>query len=113
MAKRNALQSTPPFEIEQVLKRLGTNLRTARLARNLSIEAAAQKIGVGYRAVASAEAGKPSTSVGVYLGLMWAYGLLSQVHELADPARDEVALRALHARSRAYPTTKGKLDNDF
>jgi transcriptional regulator with XRE-family HTH domain len=96
-----------------MLKRLGANLRTARLSRNLSIEAAAQKIGVGYRAVASAEAGKSSTSVGVYLGLMWAYGLLSQVDELADPGRDEIALRALRARSNAYPTKKGALDNDF
>ena len=113
MSKRNTVQSAPPFEVDQVLKRLGANLRTVRLARNLSIEAAAQKIGVGYRAIASAEAGKPSTSVGVYMALMWAYGLLSQVHELADPARDEVALRALRARERAYPTSKGALDNDF
>ena len=113
MSKRNALQSAPPFEVDQVMKRLGADLRTARLARNLSIEAAAQKIGVGYRAVASAEAGKPSTSVGVYFGLMWAYGLLSQAHELADPARDEVALRTLRARAHAYPTSKGSLDNDF
>lgn len=113
MSKRNALQTAPPFEIEQQLKRLGANLRAARLARNLSIEAAAQKIGVGYRAVASAEAGKSSTSVGVYMGLLWAYGLLSQVNELADPVRDDVALRALRTRSRAYPTNKGALDNDF
>ncbi len=113
MSKRNAIQSAPPFEVEQELKRLGANLRTARLARQLTIEAAAQKIGVGYRAVASAEAGKSSTSVGVYLGLMWAYGLLPQVHELIDPARDEIAMRALHARVRAYATSKGALDNDF
>jgi transcriptional regulator with XRE-family HTH domain len=113
MSKRNAIQSAPPVEVDQALKRLGANLRTARVARNLSIEAAAQKIGVGYRAVASAEAGKSSTSVGVYLGLMWAYGLLSQVDELVDPARDGIALRALRARERAYPTSKGALDNDF
>lgn len=113
MSKRNTLQSAPPREVDDVLKRLGSNLRTARLARNLSIEAAAQKIGVGYRAVASAEAGKSSTSVGVYVGLMWAYGLLSQLHDVIDPARDEVALRALWVRERAYPTSKGTLDNDF
>ena len=113
MSKRNTIQSSPPFEVDQALKRLGANLRTARLARNLSIETAAQRIGVGYRAVASAEAGKSSTSVGVYFGLMWAYGLLSQTDPLLDPARDEVALRALRTRERAYPTSEGALDNDF
>mgnify|MGYP006199963835 CR=1 FL=1 len=82
MPKPNTASSTPPFDVEAALKHLGTNLRTARLARNLSIEAAAAKIGVGYRAVATAETGKPGTAIGVYLGLMWAYGLLPQVKPL-------------------------------
>lgn len=64
MPKPNTASSAPPFEVEAALKRLGANLRTARLARNLSIEAAAAKIGVGYRAVATAEAGKPGTAIG-------------------------------------------------
>jgi hypothetical protein len=51
MSKRNAVTSALPFEAGQTLKTLGANLRTARLARNLSIEAVAAKIGVGYRAI--------------------------------------------------------------
>lgn len=113
MPKPNTASSTPPFEVEAALKRLGADLRTARLARNLSIEAAAAKIGVGYRAVATAETGKPGTAIGVYAGLMWAYGLLPQLNEVADPARDEIVQRAARARERAYPTGKGALDNDF
>lgn len=113
MPKPNNTSSASPFEVDAALKHLGANLRTARLARNLSIEAAAVKIGVGYRAVATAETGKPGTAIGVYAGLMWAYGLLPQLEELADPARDEVVQRAARARERAYPTRKGALDNDF
>lgn len=103
----------PPFEVAQALKTLGANLRTARLARNLSIAVAAAKIGVGYRAVATAEAGKATTAIGVYLSLLWAYGLLGQVHEVAEPARDPLVQRAAQVRERAYPTRKGALDNDF
>jgi transcriptional regulator with XRE-family HTH domain len=113
MSKQNALTAAPPFEVEHVLKALGANLRTARLARNLSIEQVAAKIGVGYRTVAAAEAGKPGTAVGVYVSLLWAYDLLGQAHELADPARDALVQRAARARARAYPTRKGALDNDF
>jgi transcriptional regulator with XRE-family HTH domain len=113
MSKRNAVATALPFEVEQTLKTLGANLRTARLARNLSIEAAAAKIGVGYRAVATAEAGKPTTAIGVYLSLLWAYDLLGQVRDLADPARDAFVQRAARAREHAYPTNKGALDNDF
>jgi transcriptional regulator with XRE-family HTH domain len=113
MSKRNAVTTALPFEVEQALKTLGANLRTARLARNLSIEAAAAKIGVGYRAVATAEAGKATTSIGVYLSLLWAYDLLRQVREIGDPVRDALVQRAARARQRAYPTSKGALDNDF
>jgi transcriptional regulator with XRE-family HTH domain len=113
MSKQNVLTAAPPFEVEHALKTLGGNLRTARLARNLSIEQVAAKIGVGYRTVAAAETGKPGTAVGVYLSLLWAYDLLGQAHELADPARDALVQRAARARARAYPTRKGALDNDF
>lgn len=113
MPRSNSASSVPPFEVEAALKRLGANLRTARLARNLSIESAAAKIGVGYRAVATAETGKPGTAIGVYAGLMWAYGLLPQLNEVADPVRDEVVQRVARARERAYPTGKDSLDNDF
>lgn len=113
MSKLNAVTTAPPYEVEQTLKALGANLRTARLARNLSIEAAAAKIGVGYRAIAAAEAGKATTAIGVYLSLLWVYGLLGQVREVADPARDALVQRAARARERAYPTSKGALDNDF
>lgn len=113
MAKRNALTIAAPFDVERALKILGANLRTARLARNLSIEAVAAKIGVGYRAVATAEAGKPTTAIGVYMSLLWAYDLLRQLRDIADPARDPLVQRVARARERAYPTSKGTLDNDF
>ncbi len=113
MSKRNTLSTALPFEVEQALKTLGTNLRTARLARNLSIEQVAAKIGVGYRTVATAEAGKPGTAVGVYLSLFWIYGLVGQIQELADPLRDPLVQRATRTRERSYPTRKGALDNDF
>lgn len=113
MSKRNALTTATPFDVERSLKILGANLRTARLARNLSIEAVAAKIGVGYRAVATAEAGKPTTAIGVYMSLLWAYDLLRHVSDVADPARDPLVQRTARARERAYPTSKGALDNDF
>ena len=55
MAARNKLLTAPPYAVEQTLKRLGANLRTARLRRNLTIDDMAEKIGTGERAVANAE----------------------------------------------------------
>jgi transcriptional regulator with XRE-family HTH domain len=71
------------------LKTLGANRRLARLRRNLTILDIAQKIGTTRCAVADSEKGKPSTSVVIYAALLWAYGLIDQLSDLADPTRDE------------------------
>lgn len=113
MTKNKVTSHASPLEVESALKQWGSRLRTARLARNLSMAHVAAQLGVGRRVVAAAEAGKPGTAVAVYCGLMWLHGLVAQLNELADPARDELTLRALAQRSRAYPSTKGALDNDF
>jgi len=40
MVAKNLLSQTPPFPVEQAIKRLGANLRTARLRRNPTPERA-------------------------------------------------------------------------
>ena len=111
MARKNALTSAPPFEVDQALKRLGANLRTARLRRNLTLETAAGKIGTGVRAIRDAEAGRPGASAAVYTALLWAYDLLRPLAEIADPAQDKDGLAQERQRKHAYP--KKALDNDF
>lgn len=113
MPRKNTLTEAPPYAVEQSLRRLGANLRTARLRRNLTIEDVAEKIGTGPRPVSEAEKGKPSVSAAVYIALIWVYDLLGQMSEVADPTRDEegLALAALRERERARE--KSGLDNDF
>jgi len=111
MTAKNTLIQAPPYAVEKAIKRLGTNLRTARLRRNLTIENVAEKIGTGPRAVSDAEKGKISTSIAVYTALLWAYDLLSPMAELADPALDEEGLNLSLLKERAR--AKEGLDNEF
>lgn len=113
MSRKNALTSATPLPVESALVRLGRNLRTARLARNLTIDDVAAKIGTGRRAVMEAEKGKPGTGVAVYATLLWAYNLLPQFEQVADPSRDEEGIARAHVRTRARASSKGALDNDF
>ena len=113
MSRKNILTSTPPYAVEKALKRLGVNLRTARLRRNLTIEDVAGKIGTGRRAVMDAEKGKGSTSSAVYIALLWAYGLLDQIHDVADQALDEEGLTRSLTKDRARARTRKGLDNEF
>src|SRR5262249_47498492 len=111
MARRKTpINSAPPYAVEQALHRLGANLRTARLRRNLTIEEVARKIGAGARAVTDAEKGRPGTAGAVYLALLWAYNLLSQMETVADPESDSEGLANLTRRERARSSGKGGLD---
>src|SRR5262249_212825 len=111
MVARNTLLTAPPYPVEQAIKRLGVDLRTARLRRKLTIEQVAEKIGTGVRAVMDAEKGKASPAVAVYAALLWQYDLLGPFDDLADPASDKegLAREPLKQRSRK---DRG-LDNDF
>jgi len=111
MARKNSLVTAPPYEVQQALVRLGANLRTARLRRNLTVAEAAAKIGTGPRAVQDAEKGKPGASAAVYAALLWAYDLLGLFRDLADPSTDATAPDREPTRERAR-ASRG-LSNDF
>ena len=113
MVAKNTLSTSPPYAVESALKQLGANLKTARLRRNLTLEDVSGKLGAGVRAIADAERGKPTTGVAVYVGLLWAYDLLSPMADLADPASDIEGLALADSRERARSRTANELDDDF
>jgi transcriptional regulator with XRE-family HTH domain len=113
MTALNKLATAPPYPVEQTLQRLGANLRTSRLRRNLTVEDMAEKIGTGRRAVADAEKGKPSTGIAVYAAMLWALDLLDQLDQVATPERDEEGQTLALARERGRARPRTGLNNDF
>lgn len=113
MTAKNTLTTVPPYPVEQALKRLGANLRTARLRRNLTIGDVAAKIGTGPKPVSDAEKGKPSTSAAVYMALLWAYDLLRAMEGIADPASDREGLALGSSRERVRAREATDLDDEF
>ena len=113
MVALNKLQKAPPYPVEQALKRLGENLRTARIRRRMTVADVAERIGTGPRAVMEAEKGKASTGIVVYAGLLWLYDLLGPLEDLADPLKDKEGLALQSTKSRARVRKSGGLDNDF
>jgi len=113
MPQKNFLTKSTPYAVDDTIKKLGQNLRTARLRRNMTIAEAADRIGAGIRAVRDAEHGKATTAVAVYFALMWLYDFLPDQDGFANPDLDVEGKRLarLHEPKRAY---SGKiLDNDF
>ena len=110
MRTKTPLFENPPHALEQHLAKLGRDLRTARVRRNLTIADVAEKIGTGVRVVADAEKGKISTGVGVYFALLWTYGLLDQI-SFHDAEGERLA--SFQEKSKAYVRAGGEIDNDF
>ena len=113
MVARNKLLEAPPYAVEQALKKVGRNLRLARLRRRQTIEEAAKRIGTGSRAIRDAESGKASTGVAVYAALLWAYDLLSPLEKLADPLGDKEGLALASAKEGKRARKSADLDNEF
>ncbi|HKC02168.1 MAG TPA: helix-turn-helix domain-containing protein [Sphingomicrobium sp.] len=114
MVALNSLLAAPPYAVEQAIRRLGADLRTARLRRNLTVKEVAEKLGTGPRAITDAEKGKPTAAIATYAGLLWTYDLLGQLGDVADPLHDREgsALAASHGRTRARHGGGG-LSDDF
>ena len=113
MGSRSRSATSTPAAVEDALRRLGRNIRTARLRRQLRIQDLAERIGVSRFTVADLEKGKPGTSVAAYFGALWSLGLLSQASELADPDRDEEGRILESARAPRRAARPRRLDNDF
>ncbi|MXV94782.1 MAG: helix-turn-helix domain-containing protein [Gemmatimonadetes bacterium] len=114
MPNRSAITRSPPAAVAQALTRLGRNLRTARLRRQLRLQDVADRLGVSRLTIADLEKGKPSASAAAYLGALWSLGLLSQADNLGDPDRDEEG-RILESvrRPQQARRRRRRLDNDF
>ena len=113
MPALSKIAKTPPAAVADALKRFGGNIRTARLRRKIRIEDLAQRIGVSRFALAKAEKGKPTSSIVVYMGALWALGLLDDLNLLADPDRDAEGKMLERRRSPGKAHPNRALDNDF
>lgn len=114
MSKPNKISKVPPAAVEQVLRQLGQNIRTARLRRKMRLEDLAQRIGISRYVMSDIEKGKPRTAMASYMGALWVLGLLEDMYNIAEPDHD-LEGKILEA-SRAPKTAakrKKELDNDF
>lgn len=113
MPRISKISKSPPAAIEDILKRLGRNIRTARLRRRLSMKKLAERIGISRYAMADVEKGKPTTAIAAYLGALWALGLHSAIRDLADPDRDEEGKILERARSPRTAPKRKVIYDDF
>ena len=78
----------PPPGVLRALRKLGADIREARLRRRLPMSVIAERASTSRPTLARVEKGDPSVSMGIYAAILHALGLLGGVAQLADPVND-------------------------
>ena len=113
MPKQGLNETSTPAAVVEALRRLGTNITTARLRRRMTLEDLAAKAGISRETASRVEAGRITTSIGAYAAALWVLGLHEALADLGDPNSDVegATLAAARLGQRARP--EKILSDDF
>jgi transcriptional regulator with XRE-family HTH domain len=81
-----------PIPSRNALRKLGSDLRDARLRRRLSTTVAAERSFLNRKTLAKIEKGDAGASIGAYASLLFVLGMTDRLAELADARFDRVGL---------------------
>lgn len=94
----------PPAAARRILRKLGGDIRDARLRRRLPMAVVAERAFTSRSTLQRIEEGDPNVGMGIYAAALQALGLLEGLGDVADPARDSVgqtlAIAELPSRAR-------------
>jgi len=88
---------------ERILKTMGSQIRLARLRRDIPVELVAERAGVSRASVWSVEKGSPSVSMGIYAKVLAAIGMQEELLQICGDDRlgRELQDQKLEIRHRA------------
>jgi len=104
----------PPPASCRALRKLGEDIRDARLRRKLPLDLVAQRAATSRPTVSRLEKGDPSVGIGIIAAVLQALNLLERLANVADPAQDEVgqSITRDELPKRAYVTRSRKAKNN-
>lgn len=81
-----------PFPVRRALKKLGQDLREARLRRRIPMALAAERASISRATLSKIEKGDEGVSIGAYARILFVLGMIERLVELADPSIDSLGL---------------------
>lgn len=106
-----------PARVVDVATTLGRNIAIARKRRRLRLADVAAMAGIALPTLRAVESGNIGTSIGAYIGVLWALGLedaLVSVANVEADAEGQIRERASLRRGLAQPRiSRNRLDDDF
>lgn len=92
------IKSTIPLPVLRLLRKLGDDIRDARLRRRIRTVTLAERALISRTTLHRIERGDPGVSIGNYSTVLFVLGLHDGISELADRSRDALGLDLLEER---------------
>lgn len=86
------MKMIPPISVRSGLKRLGADLKKARLRRRLKMVTIAERAGISRETLSKIQKGDPGVSMGAYASVIFALGLGVDWMELSDISNDRTGM---------------------
>jgi len=103
-----ATPHTPTLGAKRAIRKIGADLRKARLRRRLPMEVVATRAFVSRGTLARVEQGDPAVSFGIYASVMQALGLIGPLSDLVadDQVGEDLESERLPKRVRTRKTAE-------
>ncbi len=98
---------------KRILEKVGTNIKRARLRRNIRLELLAESTGISVDTLSAIEKGRSTVSIGAYMAVLVVLGLGNDVELIAldEEGKRQYQEQTLHRRKRAV-RKKGEKKED-
>jgi len=101
---RSTGQNAVPYAVLRELKKLGEDIRKARIRRKLTMKELAERAFISENTLASVQKGKASVAMGIYARVLALLGISGRIGMLADisvdPISQEIEAESLPKRVR-------------
>ena len=85
--------SVIPIPVNKALRKLGADLKEARIKRRLTMSLVEEREGITHITLTKVEKGDLGVSIGIYAKVMFVLGLTDNLINLAEPDNDVIGRR--------------------
>src|SRR5947207_2353240 len=104
-----------PLPVVRALRKLGADIRDARLRRRIPTSTMAQRASISRTTLGKVEKGDPGVQLGIYATVLFILGLIDRFAEIADVRQDKTGLELeeerLPRRVRLPAATRPRKEN--
>lgn len=91
--KTSRTSAVLPVPVRRALRKLGADIRDARLRRRIPVAVAAERASIGRSTLNRVEKGDPNVALGIYATVLFVLGLVDRITDLADVRTDAAGLQ--------------------